>query len=152
MDPVPLIGRYPYSHWVLGARPGGIESYRSLPPLGVLPCDRGNLGSPPWLLRFVTPDLSFIRTQDTVTSHAFQPFHSQLRPVSSRFEESLEDSQSRGPFGLPPNPSPSLPSDHPSCNILLNASHNTLLQSGNHAHMALYRAYLQVQAENRGLK
>ena len=31
MDPVLLIGRYPYSHWVLGAHPGGIESYRSLP-------------------------------------------------------------------------------------------------------------------------
>lgn len=109
--------------------------------------------SPAFLPSYTTsPDLSFIRTQDTVTSHAFRPFHSQLRPVSSRFEESLEDSQSRGPFGLPPNPSPSLPSDHPSCNILLNASHNTLLQSGNHAHTALYRAYLQVQAENRGLK
>ena len=54
MDPIPLIGRYSYSHWVLGARPGGIESYRSLPQLGVLPCDRGNLGGSPWLLRFVT--------------------------------------------------------------------------------------------------
>ena len=31
MDPVLLIGRYPYSRWVLGARPGGIESYRALP-------------------------------------------------------------------------------------------------------------------------
>ena len=49
-----LIGRYPYSLWVLGARPGGIESYRPLPQLGVLPCDRGNLGGSPWLLRFVT--------------------------------------------------------------------------------------------------
>ena len=54
MDPVLLIGRYPYSHWVFGARPGGIESYRPLPQLGVLPCDRGNLGGFPWLLRFVT--------------------------------------------------------------------------------------------------
>ena len=54
MDPVLLIGRYPYSHWVLGARPGGIESYRLLPQLGVPPCDRGNLGGSPWLLRFVT--------------------------------------------------------------------------------------------------
>ena len=49
-----LIGRYPYSLWVLGARPGGIESYRPLPQLGVLPCDRGELRSSPWLLRFVT--------------------------------------------------------------------------------------------------
>ena len=54
MDPVLLIGRYPCSPWVLGARPGGIESYRALPQLGVLPCDRGNVGGPPWLLRFVT--------------------------------------------------------------------------------------------------
>ena len=54
MDPILLIGRYPYSHWVLGARPGGIESYRFLPQLGVLPCDRGDLGGSPWLLRFVT--------------------------------------------------------------------------------------------------
>ena len=54
MNPIPLIGRYPYSHWVLGARPGGIESYRALPQLGVLPCDRGNVGGSPWLLRFVT--------------------------------------------------------------------------------------------------
>ena len=54
MDPVFLIGRYPYSHWVLGARSGGIESYRPLPQLGVPPCDRGNLGGSPWLLRFVT--------------------------------------------------------------------------------------------------
>ena len=54
MDPVPPIGRYPYSHWVLDARPRGIESYRPLPQLGVLPCDRGNLGGSPWLLRFVT--------------------------------------------------------------------------------------------------
>ena len=54
MDPVILIGRYPYSHWVLGVRPGGIESYRPLPRLGVLPRNRGNLGGSPWLLRFVT--------------------------------------------------------------------------------------------------
>ena len=54
MDPVLLIGRYPYSHWVLGARPGGIGSYRPLSQLGVLPCDRGNVGGSPWLLRFVT--------------------------------------------------------------------------------------------------
>ena len=54
MDPVLPIGRYPYGHWVLGARPGGIESYRPLPQLDVLPCDRGNLGGPPGLLRFVT--------------------------------------------------------------------------------------------------
>ena len=54
MDPVLLIGRYPYSPWVLGARPGGIESYRPLPRLGVLPFDRGNLGGSLWLLRFVT--------------------------------------------------------------------------------------------------
>ena len=54
MGPVPLIGRYPYSHWVLGARPGGIESYRPLPQLVVFPCDRGNIGGSPWLLRFVT--------------------------------------------------------------------------------------------------
>ena len=54
MDPVLLIGRHPYSHWVLGARPGGIESYRLLPQLGVLPCDRGNLRGSPWLLHFVT--------------------------------------------------------------------------------------------------
>ena len=54
MDPVLLIGRHPYSHWVLGARPGAIESYRPLPQLGVLPCDRGNIGGSPWLLRFVT--------------------------------------------------------------------------------------------------
>ena len=57
MDPVLLIGRYPYSHWVLGTRPGGIESYRLLPQLGVLPCDRGNIGDPPWLLRFVTDEV-----------------------------------------------------------------------------------------------
>ena len=55
MDPILLIGRYPFRHWVLGARPGGIESYRPLPQLGVLPCDRGNSGGSPWLLRFVTP-------------------------------------------------------------------------------------------------
>ena len=54
MDPVLLIGRYPYSHWVLGARPGGIESYRPLSQLGVLPCDRGNIGGSPWLLHFIT--------------------------------------------------------------------------------------------------
>ena len=54
MDPVLLIGRYPYSPWVLGARPRGMESYRVLPQLGVLPCDRGNVGCSPWLLRFVT--------------------------------------------------------------------------------------------------
>ena len=54
MDPVLLIGRYPYSRWVLGARPGGIESYRPVPQLGVLPCDRGKSGDSPWLLRFVT--------------------------------------------------------------------------------------------------
>ena len=54
MDPVLPIGRYPYSHRVLGARPGGIESYRPLPQLGVLSCDRGRVGSAPWLLRFVT--------------------------------------------------------------------------------------------------
>ena len=54
MDPVLLIGRYPYSHWVLGARPGGIESYRVFPQLGVLPRDRGRVGVPFWLLRFVT--------------------------------------------------------------------------------------------------
>ena len=54
MDPVLLIGRYPYSHWVLGARPGGIESCRVLSQLGVLPRDRGNIGGSPWLLRFVT--------------------------------------------------------------------------------------------------
>ena len=58
MDPVLLIGRYPYSHWVLGARPGGIESYRPLPQLGVPPCDRGNIGDSPWLLRFVTEGLA----------------------------------------------------------------------------------------------
>ena len=55
MDPVPLFGRYSYSHWVLGARPGGIESYRPLPQLGILPCDHGNLRGSSWLLRFVTP-------------------------------------------------------------------------------------------------
>ena len=54
MDPVLLIGRYPYSHWVLGVRPGGIESYRLLPYLGALPCDCGRLEGSPWLLRFVT--------------------------------------------------------------------------------------------------
>ena len=54
MDPVPLIGRYPYSHWVLGAHPGGIESYRVFPQLGVLPCDHGNMGGSPWLLCFIT--------------------------------------------------------------------------------------------------
>ena len=54
MGPVLLIGRYLYSHWVLGARPGGIESYRSLPQLGVPPCDRGNVSGSLWLLRFVT--------------------------------------------------------------------------------------------------
>ena len=54
MDPILLVGRYPYSPWVLGARPGGIGSYRPLPQLGVLLCDRGNLGGSPWLLRFVT--------------------------------------------------------------------------------------------------
>ena len=54
MDPVLLIGQYPFSHWVLGACPGGIESYRLLPQLGVLPCDRGDIGGSPWLLRFVT--------------------------------------------------------------------------------------------------
>ena len=54
MDPVLPIGRYPYSHWMLGARPGGIESYRALPQLGVLPRDRENIGGSPWLLRFVT--------------------------------------------------------------------------------------------------
>ena len=30
-----LIGRYLYSHWVLGVRPGGMESYR-LPPFWAL--------------------------------------------------------------------------------------------------------------------
>ena len=65
MDPILLIGRYPYSHWVLGVRPGGIESYRPLPQLGALPCDRGNIGGSPWLLRFVTgfaSPLAFICT------------------------------------------------------------------------------------------
>ena len=59
MDPVLLIGRYLYSHWVLGTRPGGIESYRPLPQLGALPCDRGNMGGSLWLLRFVTGAGSF---------------------------------------------------------------------------------------------
>ena len=59
MDPVLLIGRYSYSHWVLVARPGGIESYRPLPQLGVLPCDCGNVGGFPWLLRFVTISLLY---------------------------------------------------------------------------------------------
>jgi hypothetical protein len=54
MDPVLLIGRCSYSHWVLGAHPGGIESHRPLSQLGVLPCDRGNMGGSPCLLRFVT--------------------------------------------------------------------------------------------------
>ena len=39
---------------MLGVRPGGIEFYRPLPQLGILPCDRGNLGGSPWLLRFIT--------------------------------------------------------------------------------------------------
>ena len=59
MDPVLLIGRYPFSHWALGTRPGGIESYRLLPQLGVLPCDRGDIGGSPWLLRFVTVLIRF---------------------------------------------------------------------------------------------
>ena len=54
MDPFLPIGQYPYSHWVLGAHPGGIESYRVFPQLGVLPCDRGNMSGSHWLLRFVT--------------------------------------------------------------------------------------------------
>ena len=44
---------------MLGARPGGIESYRSLPQLGVLPGDRGNAGDSLWLLRFVTLVMTF---------------------------------------------------------------------------------------------
>ena len=55
MDPLLLIGRYLYSHWVLGARPGGIEFYRVLPLLGVAPRDCGMVGGPLWLLCFVTP-------------------------------------------------------------------------------------------------
>ena len=43
-----------YPSRVLGAHPRGIESYRPLSQLGVLPRDRGNLGGSPWLLRFVT--------------------------------------------------------------------------------------------------
>lgn len=45
---------------------------------------------------------------------------------------------------------PSLLSNDPY--ILTNATHDTLLQSGNRAHTELYRAYLQVQAEIQGLK
>ena len=54
MGPILLIGRHPYSHWVLGARPGGIESYRPFSQLGVLPCGPGNIAGSSWLLRFVT--------------------------------------------------------------------------------------------------
>ena len=54
ISPILLIGRYSYSHWVLGMRPGGIESYRLLPQLGVVPCDHGSKEGSPWLLRFVT--------------------------------------------------------------------------------------------------
>ena len=66
MDPAHPIGRYPYSYWVLGARPGGIESYRSLPQLGVLPCDRGSLGGSPWLLRSVTGSTRLSLVNDIV--------------------------------------------------------------------------------------
>ena len=59
MDPVLLIGQYPYSHWVLGTHPGGIESYRPLPQLGILPCGCGNVGGSPWLLHFVTISLLY---------------------------------------------------------------------------------------------
>ena len=71
MDPVLLIGRYLYSHWVLGARPGGIESYRVFPHLGVLPCDRGNMGSSPWLLRFVTYALLNLGCTTVSITHDF---------------------------------------------------------------------------------
>ena len=54
MGPVLLIGRYPYSHWVLDARPEGIESYRVLPHLGVVLRDHGSIAGSLWLLRFVT--------------------------------------------------------------------------------------------------
>ena len=54
---------------MLGVRPGDIESYRLLPQLGVLPCDRGKIGDPPWLLHFITvphwatgsPSVRFLR-------------------------------------------------------------------------------------------
>ena len=39
---------------MLGVRPGGIESYRPLPQLGVLPRDHENMDGSPWLLHFVT--------------------------------------------------------------------------------------------------
>ena len=95
-----------------------------------------------------SPNMSFMQTQDT--SNTFLPFKSQ----PSHFDESLEDSQSRhGLFGPPPNPSPTprRESTH-SMHIPSNASHSMLLQSGNHVHTELYRAYLQVQAEIKGLK
>ena len=60
MDPVLLIGRYPYSHWVLGMRPGGIESYRLLPNWALSLVTMGVWRVPPWLLRFVTrPSFNF---------------------------------------------------------------------------------------------
>ena len=58
MDPILLIGQCPYSHWVLGVHPGGIEFYRVFPQLGVLPCDRGSVEDSPWLLHFVTPTVN----------------------------------------------------------------------------------------------
>ena len=70
MDPVLLIGRYPYSQWVLGARPGGIESYRLLSQLGVLPCDRGRVGGVLWLLRFVTALSVHTKTEFCVYTRA----------------------------------------------------------------------------------
>ena len=68
MNPVLLIGRYPYSLWVLGARPGGIESYRPFSQLGVLPCDHENMGGSPWLLRFVTISVQCVRNALNVES------------------------------------------------------------------------------------
>ena len=49
-----LIGRYLYSHWVLGVRTGGIEFYR-LPPFWALSLVIvGTLETLLWLLLFVT--------------------------------------------------------------------------------------------------
>ena len=69
MDPVLLIGRYPYSHWVLGVRPGGIESYRLLPHWAPSLVTVGVWGIPLWLLRFVTDCTEFHSKSNTIISH-----------------------------------------------------------------------------------
>ena len=91
----------PYSHWVLGAHPGGIESYRPLPQLGVLPCDRGNMGGSPCLLRFVTTSASvqsldgsdYSALDNNVTTEAENSDNSEIDGQAAAPVEELQDIQ-----------------------------------------------------------